>query len=183
MIDRMIISTIVCPAFTADASNRGGKNHGPENPDRTRRFAERLARGVLCGDQFSESRIGNPVQRAIGYGQPVRYEQSRIDAAVQIPSNPVFCQLEDKKRNLINAACEKGKQILSEAGWDSAYVSAKAEPKRKGIARDIITEAQQGYDLIVIGKHGVSGIRDFFLGSISQKVLQLAKDISVLIVN
>jgi nucleotide-binding universal stress UspA family protein len=94
-----------------------------------------------------------------------------------------FCQLEDKKRNLINAACEKGKQILSEAGWDSAYVSAKAEPKRKGIARDIITEAQQGYDLIVIGKHGVSGIRDFFLGSISQKVLQLAKDISVLIVN
>ena len=94
-----------------------------------------------------------------------------------------FCQLEDKKRNLINAASEKGKQILCGAGWDPAYVDAKAEPKKKGIARDIVQQASQGYDLIVIGKHGMSGIRDFFLGSISQKVLQLAKDTSVLIVN
>ena len=94
-----------------------------------------------------------------------------------------FCQLEDKKRSLINAACEKGKQILCDAGWDPTYVTTKAELKRKGIARDIITEAGQGYDLIVVGKRGMSGIREFFLGSISQKVLQLAKGISVLIVN
>ena len=94
-----------------------------------------------------------------------------------------FCQLEDKKRSLVNEACQKGKDILREAGWDPAYVSIKVGPKRKGVARDIILEASQGYDLVVIGKHGVSGIRDFFLGSVSQKVLQLAKDISVLIVN
>lgn len=94
-----------------------------------------------------------------------------------------FCQLEDKKRSLITEAGMKGKQILQEAGWDETYVTLKAEPKRKGVARDIVREASQGYDLVVIGKHGVSGIRDFFLGSISQKVLQLAKDISVLIVN
>jgi nucleotide-binding universal stress UspA family protein len=94
-----------------------------------------------------------------------------------------FCQLEDKKRSLVNAACEKGKQILCDAGWDPAYITLKAQPKRKGIARDIIQEASQGYDLIVIGKHGVSGIRDFFLGSIPQKVLQLAKEVSLLIIN
>lgn len=94
-----------------------------------------------------------------------------------------FCQLEDKKHGLIKEACQKGRQTLCDAGWDASYVSIKTEPKRKGIARDIVTEAAQGYDLIVIGKHGVSGIREFFLGSISQKVLQLAKDVSVLIVN
>lgn len=94
-----------------------------------------------------------------------------------------FCQLEDKKRSLVSEAGDKGRQILCDAGWDASYVTVKAEPKRKGIARDIIREASQGYDLIVVGKHGVSGIRDFFLGSISQKVLQLAKDTSVLIVN
>jgi nucleotide-binding universal stress UspA family protein len=94
-----------------------------------------------------------------------------------------FCQLEDKKRSLVNEACEKGKKILRDAGWDPAYVTIKVGPKRKGVARDIVQEAAQGYDLIVIGKHGLTGIRDFFLGSISQKVLQLAKDISVLIVN
>lgn len=94
-----------------------------------------------------------------------------------------FCQLEDKKRSLVKEACEKGKQKLREAGWDASYVTIKVQPKHKGIARDIVREASQGHDLIVIGKHGVSGIRDFFLGSISQKVLQLAKDTSVLIVN
>jgi len=94
-----------------------------------------------------------------------------------------FCQLEDKNRRLLTEACDKGKTILCEAGWDPAYITTKAEPKRKSIPRDIVQEALQGYDLIVIGKHGVSGIRDFFLGSISQKVLHLAKDISVLIVN
>jgi len=94
-----------------------------------------------------------------------------------------FCQLEDKKRSLVSAACEKAKQTLKEAGWDPAYITIKVAPKRKGVARDIVQEASQGYDLVVIGKHGVSGIREFFLGSISQKVLQLAKDISVLIVN
>jgi nucleotide-binding universal stress UspA family protein len=94
-----------------------------------------------------------------------------------------FCQLEDKKRSLVNEACEKGLEILRNAGWDPAYVTIKVGPKRKGIARDIVQEAAQGYDLIVIGKHGVTGIRDFFMGSISQKVLQLAKDMSVLVVN
>ncbi len=94
-----------------------------------------------------------------------------------------FCQLEDKKRSLVSEACDKSKATLCAAGWDPAYVNTKIEPKRKGIARDIIQEASQGYDLIVIGKRGVSGIRDFFLGSISQKVLQLAKNISVLIVH
>jgi nucleotide-binding universal stress UspA family protein len=94
-----------------------------------------------------------------------------------------FCQLEDKKHSLIKAACEKGKQILEEAGWDPAYITIKVGPKRKGVARDIVQEAAQGCDLVVIGKHGVSGIREFFMGSIPQKVLQLAKDVSVLIVN
>jgi nucleotide-binding universal stress UspA family protein len=94
-----------------------------------------------------------------------------------------FCQLEDKKRSLITKACAKGKKILCDAGWDPAYITTKTEPKRKGIARDIVQEASQGYDLIVIGKRGMSGIREFFLGSISQKVIQLAKGISVLIVN
>jgi len=51
------------------------------------------------------------------------------------------------------------------------------------VARDILKEAGNGYDLIVIGRRGISGIREFFLGSVSQKVFSGAKDISVLIVN
>jgi nucleotide-binding universal stress UspA family protein len=34
-----------------------------------------------------------------------------------------------------------------------------------------------------MGKRGLSGIKDFILGSVSQKVFNTAKDISVLVVD
>jgi nucleotide-binding universal stress UspA family protein len=34
-----------------------------------------------------------------------------------------------------------------------------------------------------LGKRGLTGIREFFMGSTSQKVIQLAKEASVLVVN
>ncbi|NNL41126.1 MAG: universal stress protein, partial [Desulfobacterales bacterium] len=53
----------------------------------------------------------------------------------------------------------------------------------KGVARDIVKEAQSGYNTIVLGRRGQSGIKEFILGSVSQKVFHLVKDISVLVVN
>jgi nucleotide-binding universal stress UspA family protein len=94
-----------------------------------------------------------------------------------------FCQLEDKKHALVNAALQKGKQILIDAEFEEQNITIKAERKKNGIARDIIEEAQSDYTAIVIGKRGISGIKEFILGSISQKVFNLAKDISVLFVN
>jgi nucleotide-binding universal stress UspA family protein len=94
-----------------------------------------------------------------------------------------FCQLEDKKRNLVKEACAKARSMLLEAGWDAGKVQIKMEIKRKGVAHDIVREAASDFSLIVLGKHGLAGLRDFFMGSTSQKVLQLAKDTSVLVVN
>ena len=70
-----------------------------------------------------------------------------------------------------------------DAGFEEKNITIKSELKKMGIARDIIKEAESGYTIIVMGKRGVSGIKDFLLGSISQKVFNLAKDISVLFVN
>ena len=94
-----------------------------------------------------------------------------------------FCLLEDKKKELVVQALKKAKSMLLDAGFDENNIATKAEFKNKGIARDIIQEAQDGYNVIVMGKRGVSGIKDFLLGSISQKVFNLAKDVSVLFVN
>ncbi len=94
-----------------------------------------------------------------------------------------FCQLEDQKRGLVKTACERAREMLVEAGWDEQRVQIKMEPKRKGVAHDIVREAGQGFSLIVLGKRGLSGLRDFFMGSTSQKVIQLAKETSVLVVN
>ncbi len=51
------------------------------------------------------------------------------------------------------------------------------------VAVEIIEEARNGYDVVVLGRRGLSPVKSFFLGSVSQKVLNGAKDVSVLIVN
>jgi nucleotide-binding universal stress UspA family protein len=51
------------------------------------------------------------------------------------------------------------------------------------VVRDIINEANSGYDAIVLGRRGLSGIKEFIFGSVSQKVLHLTKDISVIVVD
>jgi nucleotide-binding universal stress UspA family protein len=94
-----------------------------------------------------------------------------------------FCLLEEKKKELVNEALQKSKTILLDAGFEEKNITIKAELKKDGVAKDIIKEAQSDYNIIVMGKRGVSRIKDFLLGSISQKVFNLAKDISVLFVN
>jgi nucleotide-binding universal stress UspA family protein len=94
-----------------------------------------------------------------------------------------FCLLEDKKRQLLAEAQGKAKALLAANGFAEAQIQVKSELKKKGIARDIAAEAESGYDLVVIGRRGSSGIKEFFLGSISQKILQLVHSTSILIVN
>lgn len=94
-----------------------------------------------------------------------------------------FCALEDKKKQLVSRSMEAAINRLLDAGFDKQRISLKVEMKKKGVARDIVNEARSGYDVIVLGRRGVSGIKDFLMGGVSQKVFQLARDLSVLVVN
>ena len=78
---------------------------------------------------------------------------------------------------------QKAKRILLDAKFEERNITIKSEIRKNGIARDIIREAKAGYTVVVMGKRGLSGIKDFILGSVSQKVFNSAKDISVLIVD
>jgi len=94
-----------------------------------------------------------------------------------------FCTLEEKKKALVNQALQKARGMLMDAGFDENNITIESEIKKSGVARDIVKKAQSGYNVIVLGRRGMSGIKDFLLGSISHKVFNLAKDISVLVVN
>jgi nucleotide-binding universal stress UspA family protein len=94
-----------------------------------------------------------------------------------------FCVLEQKKQELLNAAQSKAKEVLAASGFQQDHIRLKSEPKKKGIARDIAAEAKAGYDLIVLGRRGLAGIKELLMGSVSQKVLNLAQEIPILIVS
>jgi len=93
-----------------------------------------------------------------------------------------FCSLEDRKKELVRKAMDEAKNRLVRAGFEGKNVLSKMESKKRGVAGDIITEAQSGYETIVLGRRGLSSIAEFLIGSVSQKVLHGAKDVSVVLV-
>ena len=94
-----------------------------------------------------------------------------------------FTSIDDKKKDLIDDAAKKAKGLLLKAGFEEKNIILKLEEQKKGIARDIINEANSGYDAIVMGRRGLSSFTGFILGSVSQKVLHSAKNISVVVVD
>jgi nucleotide-binding universal stress UspA family protein len=95
---------------------------------------------------------------------------------------PDYCQaIQNEKRRLLNETLQAGRQQFLDAGFKEESISTKIEMMKHDVALTIIEEALTGYDLIVLGRRGLSGLKKFFLGSVSQKVLHAVKDMSVLI--
>ena len=94
-----------------------------------------------------------------------------------------FCSLEDKKKELVDQALENAKSKLTADGFDESRIMIKTVVRNRGVARDIIDEAHRGYDTVVIGRRGISGLEEFFLGSVSHKVINGIKGLSIILVN
>ena len=92
-----------------------------------------------------------------------------------------FCSIEAKKKELVDQALIRAKEKLVSAGFDESAIRIKVETKNRSIARDIIDEAHRGYDALVIGRRGLSGIKEFFIGSVSHKVLNALNDVSIVL--
>ena len=90
--------------------------------------------------------------------------------------------MQNQKKQQVELALKKAKKLLLESGFAEKKIATKIERGSSDIARDIVNEADRGYDIIVMGRRGRSALKEFILGSISQKVLHAVKDKSVLIV-
>lgn len=93
-----------------------------------------------------------------------------------------FCDLENKKNEVVRSAMEQARERLIRSGFAAENLSLKVEAQKEGVARDILAEAQKGYDVIVLGRRGMSGVKEFFMGSVSQKILHGAGGIPVVLV-
>src|SRR4030042_2908925 len=88
--------------------------------------------------------------------------------------------LTEEKRKIMESVTDSARKILEEAGIPGDKISINIQVKKVGIARDIMFEAQEGkYNTIVVGRRGVSAIKEFMFGSISNKVVSFARNCTV----
>ncbi|MDO9462403.1 MAG: universal stress protein [Deltaproteobacteria bacterium] len=105
--------------------------------------------------------------------------------------HPVFASkmlelkgLTEEKRKMMESVTALARKVLEEAGIPDNKVIVKIQVKKVGIARDIMLEAQEGkYNAIVVGRRGVSAIKEFMFGSISNKVVSFARNCTVWVVD
>jgi len=89
-----------------------------------------------------------------------------------------------QKKTAIEKTMKNAKKTLVDAGIAAKNIIIKVEEKRIGIARDILKEAKEGqYDTIAIGRRGISGTKAFLFGSISNKVVQFARNCTVWVID
>lgn len=79
---------------------------------------------------------------------------------------------ESQQKEALKAHSKMVKQILLDAGFPTEAVSVKIRNRKKGIARDIIKEAHEGYDFVVVGRKSTGKIKELALGSVATKLVE-----------
>ena len=68
---------------------------------------------------------------------------------------------------------KKAREMLLKAGLHESQINTKVVDGSRSAASDILDEARSnGYGTIVMGRRGLSGVKEFFMGSVSSKILQ-----------
>jgi len=79
---------------------------------------------------------------------------------------------------------KKAKDMLIQAGLSEEKINTRVVDGSRSAAADILEEARGGdYGTIVLGRRGHSGVKEFFMGSITSKVLQDSGGLAVWVVH
>jgi nucleotide-binding universal stress UspA family protein len=84
---------------------------------------------------------------------------------------------EDHQRELtqINTFFQEIAALLIASGFPAERLQTVAKPISRGVAQDIIDEAEEtGCDTIVVGRRGLSMVREMLLGSVSSDLVHKA---------
>jgi nucleotide-binding universal stress UspA family protein len=98
-------------------------------------------------------------------------------------------RVELKKIVARNAEASEGlleslKEVLLRAGVPEASVELLAQPRRHGVAKDVLDVAQEGlFDAILVGRRGIGGLQRLFMGSVSAHLIENSPVIPVWMVD
>ena len=108
------------------------------------------------------------------------YDLEKEPKAVKVVTAVRAWEVEQRKQ--IQAHMEKAKKILLDHGIDQDHVHIVIRKRKIGVARDIVGEAQSGYDAVIIRRRGVGAVRALVMGSVATKLLEKLDFVPVLIV-
>jgi nucleotide-binding universal stress UspA family protein len=93
-------------------------------------------------------------------------------------------RVQEENRRKGTSMMEEAQGILIGGGIDPANVRSLIREPSAGVARDILALEQEGaYDAIVLGRHGMSAVDRFLMGSVTHKVLQHTKGLPLCVVH
>ncbi len=89
---------------------------------------------------------------------------------------------EKEHDTLIQGCMRKAEKILQVAGFPKEFVEVKIHNRKQGFARDIAKEAKRGYEGVLVGRKGMSNLKDLMLGSIATKLIEKISFVPILVV-
>lgn len=89
----------------------------------------------------------------------------------------------NKAGNEIAPYIKKAREMLLKAGLSDEQITTKITEGTRSAADDILKEAQDNdHGTIVMGRRGLSGVKEFFMGSVTTSVLNRAVSLAIWIV-
>lgn len=107
------------------------------------------------------------------------YDLEKEPKSVRVVTHVRSWEVSQKKT--IRQYMETSRQLLIDAGHADVDVEVKIRNRKKGVARDIITEAQKGYDSVLIRRRGSTALKNIIVGSVTNKLLERLTFIPLLV--
>ncbi|MBW2427577.1 MAG: universal stress protein [Deltaproteobacteria bacterium] len=111
--------------------------------------------------------------------------QYLLDEAKSKPQ--AYAELEKVNRKNAEVArdlLDKYKTQMVSAGVAEDLVQLKSQPRMLGIAKDVLQASTTGrFDALILGRRGLSGLQDMFIGSVSANIVNNSVDTPVWLVD
>ena len=89
---------------------------------------------------------------------------------------------EKEHDKVIQECMRRAEKMLQVAGFHKESIEVKIHNRKQGFARDIAKEAERGYGGVLVGRKGMSNLKDLVLGSIATKLIEKISFVPILVV-
>lgn len=101
---------------------------------------------------------------------------------VNLPGASHFSDWIDIQNKSIDLQMEQAEHLFLKAGFPRSNIRIVKQPVLNGVARDIIHEAERGYDLLVTGKSGAGALGRGLTGTVTSKIMSRVPFVPLVVV-